>query len=70
MPGLKPGSGRLVGPRDVVVVGGSAGSLAPLRQLAAALPPGLPGAVAVTIHVGEQARSLLPSAACWAKPGS
>jgi two-component system chemotaxis response regulator CheB len=61
MPGLKQGSGRLVGPRDVVVVGGSAGSLAPLRQLAAALPPGLPGAVAVTIHVGEQARSLLPS---------
>jgi two-component system chemotaxis response regulator CheB len=45
----------------VVVVGGSAGSLAPLRQLAAALPAGLPGAVAVTIHVGEQARSQLPS---------
>jgi two-component system chemotaxis response regulator CheB len=50
-----------VEPRDVVVVGGSAGSLAPLRQLSAALPPGLPGAVAVTIHVGEQARSRLPS---------
>jgi two-component system, chemotaxis family, protein-glutamate methylesterase/glutaminase len=50
-----------VEPRDVVVVGGSAGSMAPLRQLAAALPPDLPGAVAVTIHVGEQARSLLPS---------
>jgi len=47
-------------PRDVVVVGGSAGSLAPLRELAAALPPGLPGAVAVTIHVGERARSRLP----------
>ena len=48
-------------PRDVVVVGGSAGSLAPLSQLAAALPPGLPGFVAVTIHVGEQARSRLPA---------
>jgi two-component system, chemotaxis family, protein-glutamate methylesterase/glutaminase len=44
-----------------VVVGGSAGSLAPLRQLAAALPPGLPGAIAVTIHVGEQAQSRLPA---------
>jgi two-component system, chemotaxis family, protein-glutamate methylesterase/glutaminase len=50
-----------VEPRDVVVVGGSAGSLAPLRQLAAALPPDLPGAVAVTIHVGEHAQSRLPS---------
>jgi two-component system, chemotaxis family, protein-glutamate methylesterase/glutaminase len=50
-----------VGPRDVVVVGGSAGSLAPLRRLAAALPSGLPAAVAVTIHVGEQAHSRLPA---------
>jgi two-component system, chemotaxis family, protein-glutamate methylesterase/glutaminase len=56
-----PGSGEAVEPRDVVVIGGSAGSLGPLRQLAAALAPGLPGAVAVTIHVGEQARSRLPA---------
>ena len=47
-------------PRDVVVVGGSAGSLAPLRELTAALPPGLPGSVLVTMHVGEHARSRLP----------
>jgi two-component system, chemotaxis family, protein-glutamate methylesterase/glutaminase len=47
-------------PRDVVVVGGSAGSMEPLRQLAAAMPAGLPGSVAVTIHIGEQARSRLP----------
>jgi two-component system, chemotaxis family, protein-glutamate methylesterase/glutaminase len=47
--------------REVVVVGGSAGSLTPLRQLAAALPPGLPGAVAVTIHVGDRAQSRLPA---------
>jgi len=40
-------------PRDVVVIGGSAGSLAPLRELAAALPPGLPGSVLVTMHVGS-----------------
>jgi two-component system, chemotaxis family, protein-glutamate methylesterase/glutaminase len=50
-----------VEPRDVVVVGGSAGSLPPLSQLAAALPPGLPGAVAVTIHVGEHAQTRLPT---------
>jgi two-component system, chemotaxis family, protein-glutamate methylesterase/glutaminase len=50
-----------VEPRDVVVVGGSAGSPTTLCQLAAALPPGLPGAVAITIHVREQARTLLPS---------
>jgi two-component system chemotaxis response regulator CheB len=49
-----------VEPRDVVVVGGSAGSLVPLRELAAALPSDLPGSVLVTMHVGEHARSRLP----------
>ena len=47
-------------PRDVVVVGGSAGSLGPLRQLAAGLPAGLPASVLVTQHVAEGARSELP----------
>jgi two-component system, chemotaxis family, protein-glutamate methylesterase/glutaminase len=47
-------------PRKVVVIGGSAGSLAPLGQVIAALPPGLPACVAVTIHVGDLARSRLP----------
>jgi two-component system chemotaxis response regulator CheB len=49
-----------VEPREVVVVGGSAGSLGPLRELAAALRAGLPGSVLVTMHVGEHARSRLP----------
>lgn len=49
-----------VEPRDVVVIGGSAGSLQPLLELARALPADLPGSVAVTIHVGMQARSRLP----------
>jgi two-component system chemotaxis response regulator CheB len=49
-----------MGPRDVVVVGGSAGSLGPLRQLAAALPADLPASVLVTQHVAEDARSELP----------
>ena len=54
------GSGEVMEPRDVVVVGGSAGSLEPLSQLAAALPADTPGSIAVTIHIGEQARSRLP----------
>ena len=49
-----------MGPRDLVVVGGSAGSLEPLRELAAGLPAGLPGSVLVTQHVAEDARSELP----------
>jgi two-component system, chemotaxis family, protein-glutamate methylesterase/glutaminase len=47
-------------PRDVVVVGGSAGSFGPLREMAAALPPDLPGSVLVTVHVPQRARSRLP----------
>lgn len=50
-----------VEPRDVVVVGGSAGSLVPLRQFVAALPAELSGAVVITIHIAEQARSRLPA---------
>jgi two-component system chemotaxis response regulator CheB len=42
------------------VVGGSAGSLEPLRELTAVLPADLPGPVLVTVHVGEDARSELP----------
>jgi two-component system, chemotaxis family, protein-glutamate methylesterase/glutaminase len=60
VPGLWPGSGEHVEPRDVVVIGGSAGSLGPLRELVAALPADLPGSVLVTMHMGEHARSRLP----------
>ena len=55
-------------PRDVVAVGGSAGSLEPLRELAAALPADLPAPVLVTIHVGEGARTELPSILSRAGP--
>ena len=48
----------------MVVVGGSAGSLEPLRELTAALPADLPGPVLVTVHVGEGARSELPWLLC------
>ena len=47
-------------PRHVAVIGGSAGALGPLRQLAAALPAGLPGSVLVTLHVSTRARGELP----------
>ena len=47
-------------PRDVVVVGGSAGSLVPLREMVAALPSDLPGSVLVTTHIPQRARSELP----------
>jgi two-component system, chemotaxis family, protein-glutamate methylesterase/glutaminase len=55
-------------PRDVVVIGGSAGSLRPLRELVAALPADMPGPVAVTIHIAEQARSQLPRILSYSGP--
>ena len=60
MRGLGLGSGGCMEPRDVVVVGGSAGSLEPLRELTAALPADLPASVLVTQHVAEDAQSELP----------
>src|SRR5215467_14118904 len=60
MSSLRLGSGHRVNPRDLVVIGGSAGSLGPLRALAAALPADLPGSVLVTTHIRERAKSRLP----------
>jgi hypothetical protein len=42
------------------MVSGSADSMGPLREMAGALSPDLPALVAVTVHIGEQARSRLP----------
>ncbi len=50
------------------MVGGSAGSLRPLQELIGALRADLPGSVAITIHVREQARSRLPSILSRAGP--
>ncbi len=44
----------------LVAVGGSAGSLGPLIDLAAALPADLPAAVVVTTHIGESRSRLAP----------
>ncbi len=45
--------------RDVVVIGGSAGSLEPIKTITAGLPAELPAAVLVTMHLGADAPSLL-----------
>jgi two-component system chemotaxis response regulator CheB len=45
---------------SVVVIGGSAGSLAPLQRIVAALPEDLPAAIFVTTHVPADAVSAMP----------
>jgi two-component system chemotaxis response regulator CheB len=45
---------------DVIVIGASAGGVEALRNLASALPPDLPAAVFVVMHLPEGARSMLP----------
>ena len=45
--------------RDVLVIGGSAGSLDTLREIAQAIPADYSGTVFVVAHVG-QSRSILP----------
>jgi two-component system chemotaxis response regulator CheB len=45
--------------RDVIVIGGSSGSLEAVREIVAGLPVGLPASVFVVIHRGPQGPSLL-----------
>ncbi len=46
--------------RDIVVIGGSAGSLPVLRQLVSELPADFPAAVFVVVHVWSESPSQLP----------
>lgn len=48
------------GHRDLVVVGGSAGGVDALKRFVAALPPDLPAAVCVTLHLASGSPSMLP----------
>jgi len=45
--------------RDLIVIGGSAGSLEPLRKLVAGLPADLPAAILVVIHISSDFPSYL-----------
>lgn len=51
--------------RDLIVIGGSAGALEPLRDLVRDLPTGLPSAVLIVIHIGRHSylASILDKAA-------
>jgi two-component system chemotaxis response regulator CheB len=47
-------------PERLIVIGGSAGALAPLRQIVASLPASFPAAVLVCLHLAEGSTSRLP----------
>lgn len=46
--------------RDIIAVGGSAGSMDALKRIVRALPPDFPAAVFVVIHLSARTRSYLP----------
>jgi CheB methylesterase len=45
--------------RDIVVIGGSAGALDPLKQIVSDLPANLPAVVIAVLHLGATSRSAL-----------
>ncbi|QSL86221.1 chemotaxis protein CheB [Pseudomonas atacamensis] len=47
--------------RDIVVIGGSEGSIPPLRQILTGLPPDFPAAVLIVVHTGTSSPRLLAS---------
>jgi two-component system chemotaxis response regulator CheB len=49
--------------RDIVVVGGSAGSIAPLKTILAKLPTDFPAAIIVVIHVPAQSTGVFVTVA-------
>jgi two-component system chemotaxis response regulator CheB len=46
--------------RDIIVIGGSAGSIEPVMAVAAGLPADLPAAVFIVVHIPASAPSALP----------
>src|SRR3712207_329297 len=54
--------------RDIIVIGASAGGVEALQALVRTLPPDLPAAVFVVLHVAPRSRSLLPEILSAAGP--
>lgn len=54
--------------RDIIVIGGSAGATQPLKQILSRLPPDLPAAVFVVLHIPAQGIGILSTVARSAGP--
>lgn len=49
--------------RDIIVIGGSAGATAPMKQILGRLPAGLPAAVFIVLHIPAQGIGILSTVA-------
>src|SRR5215470_11953884 len=54
--------------RDIVVIGGSAGATAPLKQLLSRLPRDLPAAVLIVLHIPARGIGILSTVTAAATP--
>ena len=54
--------------RDIIVIGGSAGATKPLKQILRGLPPDLPAAVFVVLHIPARGIGILSTVASSAGP--
>ena len=52
-----------MGNRDIIVIGGSAGALVPLRAILQSLPPDLPAAVLIVLHIPSHGTGMLATLA-------
>lgn len=57
-----------MGNRDIIVIGGSAGATAPLKQILGRLPADLPAAVFIVLHIPAQGIGILSTVASNAGP--
>ena len=54
--------------RDIIVIGGSSGATAPLKAILGRLPPNLPAAVFVVLHIPSRSIGLLSTVASASGP--
>jgi two-component system chemotaxis response regulator CheB len=54
--------------RDIIVIGASAGAVPALQRLMAALPPDLPAAILIAVHIWPRAESYMPEILTRAGP--